>query len=313
MASPTTRTIVAAALCLAVAVAETAAATPPILIERQAVSPPAWADAQDAHRATTETAYAAAASDPRYQLERVRYRSDGLEVSAYLYRPRASAGPQPLVVFNRGSFVRPGLPTEMLPIAHRFAEAGFVTIAPLYRGSDGSAGTDEMGGGDLADLMRIVDLARELPGVDATRLFLYGESRGGMMALQAVRDGFPAKAAATYGTFTDLAFFLDANPERNKPLIAAIWPNFASQREAILERRSATRWADRLAVPLLLMHGGADGTVSPRHALRLATALEDAGRPYQLIIFAGDGHVLAQHEEERERQAIAWFRAHLAP
>ena len=78
--------------------------------------------------------------------------------------------------------------------------AGFSVLAPMYRGSEGAEGQDEMGGADLqCTLMRVVALADELPSVDAQDLYLLGESRGGMMVLQAIRDGFPARAAAIYG------------------------------------------------------------------------------------------------------------------
>ena len=72
----------------------------------------------------------------------------------------------------------------------------------MYRGSEGAPGRDEMGGADLADLMNIRAVIASLPYADATNTFLYGESRGGMMVLQALRDGFEARAAATVGAFT---------------------------------------------------------------------------------------------------------------
>lgn len=46
-----------------------------------------------------------------------------------------------------------------------------------------------MGGADLNDLLRTAALAKELPSVDAGKLFLLGESRGGMMVFQALREG----------------------------------------------------------------------------------------------------------------------------
>jgi dipeptidyl aminopeptidase/acylaminoacyl peptidase len=92
---------------------------------------------------------------------------------------------------------------------------------------------------------------------------------------------------------------------------SSIWPDFANERDAILERRSAIRWADKIQTPLLIMHGGADESVDPTHALKLAIALQQVHREYQLIIFAGDDHVLAANSDERDRQAIRWFRSHL--
>ena len=107
---------------------------------------------------------------------------------------------------------------------HRLADAGFVVVAPMYRGSEGAPGRDEMGGADLADLMNIRAVIASLPYADATNTFLYGESRGGMMVLQALRDGFEARAAATIGTFTDLDAYLKEDPQ-----VAAIAPTDSSR------------------------------------------------------------------------------------
>jgi len=201
---------------------------------------------------------------------------------------------------------------EHLVSFHRLARAGFAVLAPTYRGSAGSAGTDEMGGADLDDLAATVELARELPCLDEEALLLYGESRGGMMALQALRDGFPARAAAVYGAFTDLGALLAAQPDLER-VAAQIWPDFATARDGIVTRRSAVRWAEGIRVPLLIFHGGADGDVSPTHALELALRLQALDRPYELHVRAGAGHVLAEWREERDRLAAEWFRRHLAP
>lgn len=68
-------------------------------------------------------------------------------------------------------------------------------------------------------------------------------------------------------------------------------------------------WATRaqaIGTPLLVMHGGADSTVAPSHALRLASALQALDRPYELKIFAGEGHVIAGRAAERDADAVRW-------
>lgn len=283
------------------------------IIERQAYTVPAWEVA--AERSDLEQLYAsraeytAAAADDRFAFEKLRYRSDGLEVVAYLYRPRDER-PRPVVVFNRGSYVRGDIAPELLAMFHRLALDGFSVIAPMYRGSDGGEGRDEMGGADLADLMNVAELVEALPFLDGENVFLYGESRGGMMVFQALRDGFPARAAATWGAFTDLAPMVSG--EQGLAMANAIWPDFAARRDRIIARRSAIQWPEKLAAPLLLMHGSDDQSVHPRQTLMLAKALAEAQQEFGVIVFPGGNHVLAEYRTERDRQAAAFFRRQMA-
>lgn len=258
--------------------------------------------------------YAEAVADRRFAMERVVYASGGLRVVAYTYAPaQPPAAPLPVVVFNRGSWVRADIGAELVPMFRRLAQAGFVVIAPLYRGSDGGEGRDEMGGGDLADLMNVPRLAAGLGFPDTSRLCLYGESRGGMMVFLALHDGFPARAAAVFGAFSDFDSLVAGDPELYARVCPAVWPDYAERRAAIAERRSALRWAGSLRAPLLLMHGGADRGVNPVHTLHLAERLQRLGREYELHVYAGDGHVLAKNRVDRDERAAEWFRRHLAP
>lgn len=254
--------------------------------------------------------YEAARTDTRFQMLRVTYTSDGLPVIAFIYRPSMAADQRPAIVYNRGSYVRQNAARELLVPFHRLAEAGFVVVAPMYRGSEGAPGRDEMGGADLADLMNIQPVIASLSYADSANMFLYGESRGGMMVLQALRDGFRASAAAIVGTFTDLEQVAKEDP-KVAALAPKLFPNYETDRAAIIERRSAVRWADRITAPLLIMHGGADTSVNPAHALQLAVALQRSGKPYELAIVAGAGHVLDPFEAERDERAVRWFRRYL--
>ena len=83
-----------------------------------------------------------------FVMERVTYRSDDLDVYAYLYLPVAPPKDKklPVVVFNRGSYVRDDFSYEVLMLANRLAHQGYLVIAPMLRGSGGARGHDEMGG-----------------------------------------------------------------------------------------------------------------------------------------------------------------------
>ena len=243
-------------------------------------------------------------ADPGFRLEKIAYQSDGLRVYTYLYSPVKPGSAMPAVIFNRGSYVREEFADEVLPTFRRLAAAGFVVIAPMYRQSGGGEGRDEMGGADVNDLMKIRDVLAELKYVDPERLFMYGESRGGMMTFQAIRDGFPIRAAATFGAFTDLAVMV----EENRKIALQIWPDYDANASAIKQRRSALSWPEKINVPLLNMHGGNDRQVNPAQSLAIATKLQSLGKTYELIIKAGENHVMSAWREERDAAAIEWFR-----
>jgi dipeptidyl aminopeptidase/acylaminoacyl peptidase len=196
-------------------------------------------------------------------------------------------------------------------IFHRLASEGFTVLAPLYRGSDGGEGRDEMGGADVNDLMNILPVAKSLMFIDTNNLFMYGQSRGGMMTFQAIRKEFPINAAAVYGAFTDLDQLLKSDPQTYQPLIKTIWLDFDSRKDEILRTRSVIRWCEKITAPLLIMHGGADQDVNPTHSLNLALQLQRLGHKYELVIYADDNHILSHNQEDRDRRAISWFRRHL--
>lgn len=285
--------------------ADASAAGQLIRTERPAF--PAFAELDKRLDTVDEAEYRATVADSRFVLERLVYASGGLEVVAWAYRP-AAAGPKlPVIVFNRGSYLRNGFGFPLAPSFRRFAESGFAVIAPAYRESEGAGGVDQVGGDDLADLMNIVPLAKQLPWVDPARLYLYGESRGGMMVYQALRDGFPAVAAATLGAFTDFDKLIDARPEQYQGLVNRIFPDFATARPAIAERRSAARWAARIPGPLLVLHGANDRSVGVAHALELAAKLDGREAPWELRVIAGGQHTLDNAPAERDRMIVDWF------
>jgi dipeptidyl aminopeptidase/acylaminoacyl peptidase len=217
-----------------------------------------------------------------------------------------------VVIYNRGSYVAGDLAPALAPLLRRFARAGFYVLAPQYRGSDGGEGRDELGGADVADVLNLLPLAARLDHADTSRLFMYGESRGGMMTYQAIRRRMPLKAAATVGGFTDVEAVMAAD-ERSRKAAATIWPDFEARREEIVRTRSARLGADELDVPLLLLHGRQDKQVSASQSLDLALRLHALGRPYELHVFADESHTLGERSETRDSLVIAWFQAHLGP
>ncbi len=252
--------------------------------------------------------YERAITDERFEFEKLIYRSDGLNVLAYVFKPRDAEAKLPIIIFNRGSGVHKDIAPVLVPYFHRLAEEGFVVIAPMYRQTDGGEGTDANGGDDLNDLLNLLPLVKTLPYADADNIFMTGESRGAMMVYQAIREGFPMRAAAVWGGFTDFRPLMEAQPEI-VAYAADHWPGFnVDDPEADIARRSAIYWPEKFHVPVLLMHGESDRSIPVEHTYNLALALQKLGRLYGLIVFAEDGHLLLRSQLERDRASVQWFR-----
>ena len=252
--------------------------------------------------------YERAITDERFEFEKLIYKSDGLNVLAYVYKPRNANAALPVIIFNRGSGVHKDIAPVLVPYFHRLAAEGFVVIAPMYRQTDGGEGTDANGGDDLNDLLNLVPLVRSLPYADPDNIFMTGESRGAMMVFQAIREGFPMRAAAVWGGFTDLRPLMEAQPAL-VAYAAEHWPGFnADDPEADIARRSAIHWPAQFHVPVLLMHGESDRSIPVEHTYNLARALQNLGRLYGLIVFADDNHILLRSQLERDRASVQWFR-----
>src|SRR6188768_2309608 len=155
---PVHKTLVVIAALLAGATGAAVQGQQPVsraILEVRPVTFPAYVDYPDIKvYAPTADDYARATGDRDFVMEKVTYRSDGLDVYAYLYRPATPPADRrmPVVVFNRGSYTREEFAPEVLMPGHRLARQGYVVIAPMLRGSGGAPGHDEMGGADLNDI-----------------------------------------------------------------------------------------------------------------------------------------------------------------
>jgi dipeptidyl aminopeptidase/acylaminoacyl peptidase len=240
---------------------------------------------------------------------RIRYLSDGLSVVGFIVKPRSANGMKyPVIVYNRGGFRDIGkLDSWNLVDFYGFASQGFVVLASQYRGNDGGEGRDEVGGADVADVMALTALMRQLPYADAANVFLYGLSRGGMESFLALRKGFPAKAAAVVGAVFDLEAFGRRSPQVLGSATRSI-PEYARDSAAILANRSAMNWPEQISVPLLIIHGADDEEVPATEAMAFATKLAELKKRYQLMVYANDIHEVAINRLDRDARIVAWFR-----
>ena len=158
---------------------------------------------------------ASASQAPPPAKERVSFKSHGLTLTGFLFKPDGP-GPFPAVVWNHGSEKNPGGGPQFDGVANVFVPHGYVVFAPVRRGHQMSEGRyilDERdaarGRGEapqtivrlleteqLDDQLAGLDYVRHLPYVDTARLAVAGCSFGGIQTLLGAERGVYKAAIA---------------------------------------------------------------------------------------------------------------------
>lgn len=154
------------------------------------------------------------------------------------------------------------------------------------------------------------ELAHALPELDLDRVGVFGWSFGGYMsALAAMEQPELFRAAVSGAPVTDWLDYDTHYTERylGVPASASDAPVYVAN--SLLER------ADKLSVPLLLIHGTADDNVYMTHSLRLARALFDAGKPFEFLPLAGETHGVTRPDPvvRLYGRILAFFERKLRP
>ncbi len=246
--------------------------------------------------------------------EKIIYNSDGLKVSGYISYPANSLNLLPCVIWCRGGYASRGAIDEFnaAGIFGQIAAEGYVVLAPQYRGSPGSEGTDEVGGNDLNDIFNIMPVADEIPCADTSTWGIEGWSRGGLMALLAIIRTDVFKSVVLTGAITSLS------PDRFNPgflqkLLSDNPSIIPINEKDFIKQRSVLSLADKIPSTsnLLIIHGTADEQVPASHSLDLASNLIKSGKNFRLLLLDKGDHFLKKHRKEVDRERFAWMKKHL--
>lgn len=243
----------------------------------------------------------------------ISYLNDGLKIRGYMLTPTLK-GPHPAIIYNRGgnrAFASLSGPrsSAMFKQLAEIASWGYVVIASDYRGGVGSDGYDRFGGDDVRDILALPALLEKMPNVDATRIGMYGHSRGSMMSFASVKNNLNIKALVLTGVISDLEKSLERRPGFG-PMWAEMDPaNYSIDATKWLRDRSVIRWLDRIPrnLPILMLTGSSDWRTNSSQTLVLATKLDELGQPLRLMLYEGSDHALSQHQGEVLGQMREWF------
>lgn len=248
----------------------------------------------------------------------ITYPVDDLDIQGFLVTPvgEPPEGGWPVVIFNHGGNADIGEVRFQYIAARLFplVADGFVVLGSQYRGTK-IADTpnpdrlrDEFGGADVNDVRALVSIAENLNFADASRIGMWGMSRGGMMTFIAARNSSDFDALVVEGTPVDEFKSLERLPFLDD--VFRTWvPGYEEDRENVVRARSAIFWLEDLSkdMPILILHGTHDKRVRADQALALASRLQELEHPYKLVMFEGGGHGLNAHHAEMIREVRDWF------
>ena len=238
----------------------------------------------------------------------VRFKAaDGLTITGYLTLPRGrDAKNLPLVVFPHGGPAardEPGFDWWSQAMASR----GYAVLQVNYRGSEGfgrpflEAGFGEWGRKMQTDLSDGVRHLASQGIVDPKRVCIVGASYGGYAALAgATLDPGVYRCAVDVSGPAELAKFVAWGKSRaGDEGIAGqrYWLRYmgvSALNDPHLAAISPADLADKVTIPILIVHGKDDTVVPFEQSQTMADALAKAGKPYQLVVLNHEDHWLSR-------------------
>ena len=228
-----------------------------------------------------------------------RYKAaDGLNVEGVLtLPPRRDAKKLPVVVLPHGGpWSRDYAGFDWM--AQAFASRGYAVFQPNFRGSTGyGAAFEKAGDGEWGRKMQtdISDGLAELVRqgiVDGERACIMGWSYGGYAALAGVtlQQGLYRCAVSIAGVSDVERLYSTWLREANRDRTTKRWADQAIGKGRDLKSVSPIRFVDRVAAPVLLIHGTNDTVVLPEQSSNMATALRKAGKEAELLALEKADH-----------------------
>lgn len=220
----------------------------------------------------------------RFKVCRSDYTVDGAAVESLAFVP-AGKGPFPAALLVPG-FDRTA--RDLIALGARLAGNGIAASAVSQPGFGKSAGpADYVGPKTLKVLTAGYRRLQKEPFADPKRMGIYGFSRGGMAASLLTLELDDVKAAVIGAGIYDFQRLYD------EATLPGIKENMMSETgmtpEAVRARSSILRM-DKLACPVLILHGEDDKNVPVSQAKLLRDRLQQLKKDFDLRLFAGRAH-----------------------
>jgi len=235
-----------------------------------------------------------AAGFTRYRIE---YISDTLIVTGLMNIPYGDDGPYPVIIANHGyidpdDYV-PGLDSR--PMGDFFAQHGYATIMPDYRGYGGSdSGLNPLRIGYAIDVLNLIESLHLIIDLDPERVGVVGHSMGGGVSTYVMTLSDRVDAVSLYGS-------MSADQAANWQHIHDMWSpgtmDLFAQTYGTPDENpggyasiSPINYLERVSMPVNIHHGTLDSQVPVAWSIDLSERLLEAGVETQLYLYPDAGH-----------------------
>jgi dipeptidyl aminopeptidase/acylaminoacyl peptidase len=264
--------------------------------------------------------------------------SDGRQLWGYLWIPPgvSDARNLPLIVVPHGGPEGRDV-WGFDPFAVTFASQGYAVFQPNFRGGGGFGRSFvEAGHGQWGQRMQedVTDGARHLiaQGIaDPNRICITGWSYGGYVSFTASflnTDLFKCSVAGA--GISDLAAMqrwvrsgeieadvISGGGSGSQSISYQYWRQAMGEDDANLIRYSSARNAERVTIPLLIIHGDEDQTVPYEQSEIMERAMRRIGRPVRLVQLVDTTHYYTPDQGEAWRtalsEALSFYQQNIGP
>jgi dipeptidyl aminopeptidase/acylaminoacyl peptidase len=243
---------------------------------------------------------------------------DGLELSGWLYLPKAFKAPGAVVLSFHGGpegQERPGFRADYQALV----ASGIAVFAPNIRGSSGFGKRfmqlDNQAGRFAAnkDIQATADFIVSTGIGDRARIGITGGSYGGYATLMAMTYFAGAYDAGVQNVgISNLVSFLNNTAPYRRILRVSEYGDPVKDKDALVKLSPITH-VGKIKAPLLSIQGVNDPRVPVGEAVQIYKELERRRIPGGLILFADEGHGSAKRDNQAltAGHTIAFFEKHL--
>lgn len=233
---------------------------------------------------------------------------DGLEISAFVYRPdpKRFPGKRPVVVSIHGGPEGQSRPGFLGRNNYFLNEMGIALVYPNVRGSSGYGKTylqldNAMKREDsVKDIATVLDWIAKDDRLDEDRIAVYGGSYGGYMVLASMIH-FADRLAAGIDVvgISDFITFLTNTEDYRRDLRRV---EYGDERDpemrAFFERISPLRQASKIADPLFVIQGLNDPRVPASESEQIVKAVRTSGNAAWYLLAKDEGHGFRKKENQ---------------